>query len=106
MKKIMMLGAALSLSLIFAAGVSHAADSNMPRQKNGILGTRAHVVPDISGPSASVKGDTFETKRQGYANIPTYKVVDDRDKPITNDWARPQSWRIGYKNKNRTPIND
>ncbi len=63
--------------------------------------TEARIVAD-----KTVNGDTFKKSDQGYSKMSAYNVVDDRNKPITNDWTRPKSWRIGYKNKNRTPINE
>ncbi|PZP56306.1 MAG: hypothetical protein DI586_04075 [Micavibrio aeruginosavorus] len=63
--------------------------------------TEARIVPD-----KTADGNTFKKSDQGYSNIPAYNVVNDQNKPITNDWSRPKNWRIGYKNKNRTPINE
>ncbi len=130
MKKMMMMSAALSM--VAVSGLAQAADFNTltapapsapvqqapaqpvmaaPTQttttvtkttaKKPASLTEARIVAD-----KTVNGDTFKKSDQGYSKISAYNVVDDKNKPITNDWTRPKSWRIGYKNKNRTPINE
>lgn len=71
-------------------------------QKKTILKGGAHIVPD----TANASSETFKKSHQGYSKMSAYNVVNDQNKPVTQDWTRPQSWRIGYKNKNRTPINE
>ncbi len=73
-------------------------------KKTGPLKGGAYIVPDKT--PAPAQGNTFTKSDQGYSKMSAYNVVNDQNKPVTNDWTRPKSWRIGYKNKNRTPINE
>ena len=120
MKKLMMVSA--SLTFMMLAGVAQAneagtttvttttttsaASVQQPAQKKPGLLKGARIVPDTAAAPASAKGNTFKKDDQGYSKMSTYNVVNDQNKPITNDWLRPKSWRIGYKNQNRTPINE
>lgn len=124
MKNFVMLSAILSTMAL--SGMAHAADfsaSTAPTQQSqavmvapsgdatatpkssGFLKGGARIVPDNSPAPAPVPGKAFKKSDQGYSNMSAYNVVNDQNKPITNDWSRPKDWRIGYKNKNRTPIN-
>ena len=130
MKKFMMMS--VSLSIIAISGMAQAADfktlttttpmaqpqnlqaaplqpvASAPQaakaQKKSSL-TSARIVPDTTPAPVPAAGAPKKSD-QGYSDISTYNVVNDQNKPITNDWSRPKSWRIGYKNKNRTPINE
>lgn len=131
MKKMMMMSAALSM--VAVSGLAQAADFNTlktpttataqtpygapqptpqptttvaPAPKKAISLKGARIVPDTSPAPDPAAGNTSKISDQGYSKASAYNVVNDQNKPITNDWTRPKSWRIGYKNKNRTPINE
>ena len=76
-----------------------------PSQAEKPLFKGAKIVPDNT-PGPTTSAPPYKKTDQGYSNMPTYNIVNDQNKPVTNDWTRPKSWRIGYKNKNRTPINE
>lgn len=126
MKKLMMLS--VSLSVMAISGLAHAADfqtitttpaapaaqaapttlapapAQAPAAKKPASLRDARIVPDTAPAPASAT--PVKKSDQGYSKMQAYNVVDDRNKPITNDWSRPKDWRIGYKNKNRTPVNE
>ena len=77
-----------------------------PAKKTTLL-KGAHIVPDTTPAKPSpTTANNLKKADQGYSDISTYNVVNDQNKPVTQDWTRPKSWRIGYKNKNRTPVNE
>lgn len=117
-----------SLAVMAISGLAHAADFNTltttttpsaspyvaaPAQKaveapkkQGLLKSGARIVPDTTPSQTPATKNTLKKSDQGYSDMSAYNVVNDQNKPITNDWTRPKSWRIGYKNKDRAPVNE